>query len=156
MIWSVIVRWSEGGREELQSTVINRLLLPPLSPFWSGRTHSSPVGVWLPLPGLVMLCRHEILMVEEAKEGGGEEAGSNPPSKEGEEAPEKQGAEDSPQASQGHWQLGYWRPGSRFYHWSWCWGCYRSRPHHRVIVHFMGARQVFFRMDPPGVSTCNK
>lgn len=49
-----------------------------------------------------MLCRHEILMVEKTKEGGGEEAGSNPPSKEGEEASEKQGAEDSPQASQGH------------------------------------------------------
>lgn len=41
-------------------------------------------------------------MVEEAKEGGGEKAGRNPPCKEGEEAPEKQGAEDSPQASQGH------------------------------------------------------
>lgn len=52
--------------------------------------------------GLVMLCRHEILMVEEAKEGGGEKAGSNPPSEEGEEAPEKQGAKNSPQASQGH------------------------------------------------------
>lgn len=52
--------------------------------------------------GLVMLCRHEILMVEEAKQGGGEKAGSNPPSEEGEEAPEKQGAENSPQASQGH------------------------------------------------------
>lgn len=36
-----------------------------------------------------MLCRHEILMVEEAKEGGGEKAGSNPPSEEGEEAPEE-------------------------------------------------------------------
>lgn len=41
-------------------------------------------------------------MIEEAKEGGGEEAGSNPPGKEGEQAPEKQGAEDSPQASQSH------------------------------------------------------
>lgn len=50
----------------------------------------------------MMLCRHEILMVEEAKQGGGEKAGSNPPSEEGEEAPEKQGAENSPQASQGH------------------------------------------------------
>lgn len=49
-----------------------------------------------------MLRCHEILMVEETKEGGGEQAGSNPPSKEGEEASEKQGAEDSPQASQGH------------------------------------------------------
>lgn len=41
-------------------------------------------------------------MVEEAKERGGEQAGSNPPSKEGEEAPEKQRAEDSSQASQSH------------------------------------------------------
>lgn len=41
-------------------------------------------------------------MVEEAKERGGKEAGGNPPSKEGKEAPEEQGAEDSPQASQGH------------------------------------------------------
>lgn len=49
-----------------------------------------------------MLRRHEILMVEETKEGGGEEAGGDPPSYEGEEAPEKQGAEDSPQAPQSH------------------------------------------------------
>lgn len=64
--------------------------------------HSGPVGVLVSTAGLVTLCRHEILMVEEAKERGGEQAGSNPPSKEGEEAPEKQRAEDSSQASQSH------------------------------------------------------
>lgn len=101
--------------------------------------------------GLVMLCRHEILMVEEAKQGGGEKAGSNPPSEEGEEAPEKQGAENSPQASQGHWELSYWCSGSCFYHRSCCW-CFT---HYRVRVHFMGARQVFFMINPPGVTTCN-
>lgn len=36
-----------------------------------------------------MLCRHEILMVEEAKKRGGEQTGSNPPGEEGEQAPEK-------------------------------------------------------------------
>lgn len=41
-------------------------------------------------------------MVEEAKEGCGEEAGSNPPGEEGEESPEKQGTEDGPQAPQSH------------------------------------------------------
>lgn len=49
-----------------------------------------------------MLCRHEILMVEEAKEGRGEEAGGDPPGEEGEESPEKQGTEDGPQAPQSH------------------------------------------------------
>lgn len=51
---------------------------------------------------VAMLCRHEILMVEEAEEGCGEEAGSDPPGEEGEESPEKQGTEDGPQAPQSH------------------------------------------------------
>lgn len=56
---------------------------------WGARTDTG---------GFLMLCRHEILMVEETEEGGGEEAGSYPPGKEGEEALEKCGAENSPQA----------------------------------------------------------
>lgn len=52
--------------------------------------------------GLLSLCSHEILMVEQAKERSGEQAGSDPPGEEGEEAPEKQGAKDSPQAPQSH------------------------------------------------------
>lgn len=54
-------------------------------------------------------------MVEEAEEGRGEEAGGDPPREEGEEAPEKQRAEDRPQASQSHRQLGHRRPGSGFH-----------------------------------------
>lgn len=155
MIWSVIMTEKEEGKEELWSRVIDRPLLPHAVLFlirpntlqicWS-------LGVTV---RLVMLCRHEILMVEEAKEWGGEETGCDPPSKEGEEASEKQGAEDSPQASQGHRQLGYWCPRSCFYHWSWCRGCCWYCLHYRIRVHFMGARQVFFRIDPPGVSTCS-
>lgn len=148
-----VVRGREEGKEELWSRVNSRPLLPPLSHFWSGQSHNSPVGGLVATARLVMLCRHEILMVEEAKEGCGEEAGSDPPSKEGEEAPEKHGAEDSSQASQRHWQLGYWCPGSCFRHWSWGRGCYWCRPKQRV--HFMGARQVFHRIDAPGVSTCD-
>lgn len=61
--------------------------------------------------GLPMLCCHEILVVEKAEERGGEEAGRDPPRKEREEAPEEQGAENSPQASQGHRELGHRHPG---------------------------------------------
>lgn len=58
-------------------------------------------------PGLRMLRCHEILVVEKAEERGGEEAGGDPPSKEGEEAPEEQRAENSPQASQSYRELGH-------------------------------------------------
>lgn len=102
-------RGREEGKEGLWSRVINRPLLPPRSSFFFLIRPNilQPCGSLGATARLVMLCCHEILMVEEAKEGGGEETSCNPPSKEGEEASEKQGAEDSPQASQGHRQLGY-------------------------------------------------
>lgn len=104
MICSVTVRWSEGGSRERRSCGAESSVAPTQS-FLIGVCE--PCGGVAATAGLVRLCRHEILMVEEAKEGGGEEAGSDPPSKEGEEAPEKQGAEDSPQTSKSHRQLGY-------------------------------------------------
>lgn len=128
--------------------------LPQFSPFWSGQAHRSLWGGLAATAGLVMLCRHEILMVEESKEGGWKEAGSNPPSKEGEEAPKKQGTKDSPQASQSHRQLGDWCPSPRFCHWLLGPGCDWCCPNQRVIVHFMSARQVFHGIDPPRMSTC--
>lgn len=92
------------------------------------------------------LCCHEILMVEEAEEGRGEEAGGDPPGEEGEEAPEEQGAEHGPQAPQGHGQLGDRRPGPRLSH--------RRRGRRRRSaqrVHLVGAGQLLRRVDPPGV-----
>lgn len=90
------MRRSEGGR------TVNRPLVSHIqSCLVGGGVHR------LPPPGSAALRCHEILMVEEAKEGRGEEAGSDPPCEEGEEAPEKHWAEDSPQAAEGHRQLGH-------------------------------------------------
>jgi len=89
-------------------------------------------------------------MVEEAKQGGGEEAGGDPPSEEREEGPEEQGAEDSPQAPQSDRQLGDRRPRSRLDRR----GRRRGRLRRIVRVNFIETRQVFFRMNPPGVSAC--
>lgn len=109
MIWSVIMR--EGGRKGRRGCGAESsigLCCPHAVLFFLIRPNIlQPCGSLGATARLVMLCCHEILMVEEAKEGGGEETSCNPPSKEGEEASEKQGAEDSPQASQGHRQLGY-------------------------------------------------
>lgn len=63
-------------------------------------------GVW-DCPQQLMLRCHEVLVIEQPKEGGGEEAGSDPPGEEGEESSEEQGAEHSPQASQSHRQLSH-------------------------------------------------
>lgn len=52
---------------------------------------------------------HQVLVVEEAEEGGGEEAGSDPPGEEGEQTAEEQGAEDCPKAAKGHRQLSHGR-----------------------------------------------
>ena len=147
--WEV-VKGREGG-EEVDEQSHQSASAAPNQSFLIRQHCGGPAAA----AGFLMLCRHKILMVEETEEGGGEEAGGNPPSEEGEEAPEKRGAENSPQASQGHRQLGYWRPGSCFY-WSWCWGGYWCLPHHWVRVHVVGARQVFFKRDPPGVSTCRR
>lgn len=46
----------------------------------------------------LMLCSHQILVVEEAEERGGEQAGGGPPCEEGQEPSKKQGGENSPQS----------------------------------------------------------
>lgn len=102
MIWSVIVRLSEGGEgggfEQSHQSASGTLT----QSFLIGRGTQPPCEGPAASAGVLMLCRHEILMVKEAKEGCREEAGSNPPGEEGEKASEKQRAEDSPQAPEGH------------------------------------------------------
>lgn len=60
----------------------------PTQSFLIGLITQRPCGGLAAAAGLLSLCGHEILMVKEAKEGSGEQAGSNPPGEEREEASE--------------------------------------------------------------------
>lgn len=90
---------------------------PPNQPFLDRVRRLAAGG--LSLTALLrMLCCHEILVVEKAEQWSGEEAGGDPPRQEGEEAPKEQGAENSPQASQGYRELGHWHAGLRNGSWA--------------------------------------
>lgn len=69
MIWSVIVRWSEGGGRERScgAEFINRPPLPPTQFFLIRLNAQQPCGRPDTAALMLMLCCHEILVVEEAK-----------------------------------------------------------------------------------------